>query len=112
MRKPALFRAIYAELRTSLGDSVSAKELVSIANHILRAYREETDGIDHGQAAVGRSMFSLPVDEAMEDGGWKVLEFEASGGDVDEVPVQLPISARLLVDKFLGPEWKNRIQRA
>jgi hypothetical protein len=47
----------------------------------------------------------LPVDIAMKDGGWQILEFELrqmSGGEVDPAMVN-DIKSRL--NRLLGPQW-------
>lgn len=108
MQKPALFRAIYSELRRGLGQEVSSKELLAIASHILRAYADDAPLVDHPDARDSRSFATLPVDRAMDDGGWRVLEYETLGHDVDEPTTRLTVPARAIVEKYLGPEWKNR----
>jgi hypothetical protein len=71
MRRAARLRAIYAELRSALGGTASAGDLVRLANVILRTYNVEWDDLDDfGRPVDSRAFFALPVDEAMRDGGW------------------------------------------
>lgn len=109
MRKPALIRALYAELRQMLGDEVSSGDVLKIAHHFLRAYTDAPDELaEFGVAEDGRAFASLPVDEAMKDGGWRVLSFEnrrqsswADRGDPLDLARLVPV-----LNRYLGPEWR------
>lgn len=113
MRNPAKLRAIYAELRRAAGTDVSAGDLVRLAHLILRTYNAETDSVDdYGRPADSRAFCSLPVDEAMMDGGWRVLTFEAKRRyGIDDVDTQELAILKTYVTSFLGPEWQQRILR-
>jgi hypothetical protein len=109
MRKPDLIRAIYSELRRNLGPDVPAGDALRLAHFIVRSYTEERDSLaDFGEAKVGRSLLYAPVDEAMNDGGWRVMEYECSsagGGDDLNAVERLVLCS--LIEKYLGPEWQH-----
>ncbi len=107
MRKPDQIRAIFAELRATLGPEVPAADLLKIAVIILRSYYSEEDELaGFGRPGQARSFISMPVDEALVDGGWRVLEFERDAEtacfDRDEPDSEL----HSLVARFLGPGWE------
>jgi hypothetical protein len=109
MQRPALFRAIYTELRSTLGKDVPAADLMKLAATLIRGYAVETDGVEEdGRIGTSRQFGSLPVDEAMRDGGWRVLEFEVrhmySSDDRDAGALS---AFRPLIEKYLGPEWQH-----
>ena len=107
MQKPALLRAIYAELRNGLGPDVPGSDLIKLANVILRAYTHDEEQLDYGTPAPNRSFASLPVDEAMRDGGWRVLEFESMRAFlIENLETEALTALRPLIEKFLGPEWR------
>ena len=108
MRRPDQIRLIYSELRRSLGHEVPGHELIKLAFHLLRAYSsEEFEKL--GQPGRSPSLVSLPVDEAMRDGGWRVLEFENenSASFLDDNDVESREARRSLIERFLGPEWQH-----
>lgn len=111
MQNPARLRAIYAELRRAAGKDVAAADLLRLAYVLFKTYRlefgQEVD--DYGLPADSRAFAVLPVDEAMEDGGWRVLNFEwRRRFCIDEVgPRELSIIIRA-VRKYLGPEWPQQ----
>jgi hypothetical protein len=109
MQKPSLFRAIYSELRNSLGPEAPGAELLRLAHLILRAYTADTGKIDENDWAYkGRSLVSLPVDEAMRDGGWRILEFENENlSTIDDRDNTVLVAIRPLIEKYLGPEWQH-----
>lgn len=109
MRKPELVRAIFAELRSTLTPDVSDGDALRLAHLIVRSYTEERDLLaDFGRAKASRSLFYLPVDEAMNDGGWRIMEYERSGAGESLEPD--PSANRILishVERYLGPEWRH-----
>jgi hypothetical protein len=111
MRKPALVRTIYAELRSSLGNEASAGDLLRLAHLIVRAHTEQIDELaDFGRPGDGRSFATLPVDDAMRDGGWRILSFEAHRLEyLDDVDVGFIAALRPLVERYLGPEWQQQL---
>lgn len=108
MNKPAQIRLIYAELRRSLPD-VAGGELLKIAHLFLRAYSEHPDDLsEFGLESEGRPFLTRPVDEAMSDGGWKILAFERERFTaVDRRTARDSARFNSLLRSFLGPEWQH-----
>jgi hypothetical protein len=73
---------IYSELRRVLDPSYSDRELLRLANAIVIAHtaggRLDDDNLTTQEGS--DSFFSRPIDEAMIDGGWEVLDFETKRG--------------------------------
>jgi hypothetical protein len=113
MQNPARLRAIYAELRRATGNEVAAADLLRLAHMLLKRYRLDIDDEldDYGRPVDSRAFFALPVDEAMEDGGWRVLNFETRRRfGIDELdPREITIIKRA-VRRYLGPEWPQQIR--
>jgi hypothetical protein len=111
MRKPVQIRTIFAELRRAAGPSVASGDLVRLAHLILRAYNTPVDDEEQfGRAVESRAFISLPVDEAMKDGGWRILEFELERSiGPDEIDADELANLRRYIERFLGPEWQQRI---
>ena len=113
MQNPARLKAIYAELRRAAGKDASAADLLRLAHMLLKAYRlgAGDDVDDYGRPIDSRAFFALPVDEAMEDGGWRILNFEDRRNfGIDEInPRELSIIKRA-VRNYLGPEWPQQMQ--
>lgn len=109
MQRPVLFRAIYAELRSTLGREVPAADLLKLAFELMRAYALDQEGLpEDGRIGVTRSFSSLPVDEAMRDGGWRVLDFEERRAySRDECDAIALTTLKPLIEKYLGPEWQH-----
>lgn len=110
MRKPALVRAVYAELRAMLGETHAAGDLLKMADLLVSAYKDPLDELaEFGLAQEGRSFGSLPVDEAMSDGGWRIMAFEAkrqaSWRDHRD-PIAIA-RMTLILNRRLGPEWQH-----
>jgi len=73
MNRPSKIRKIYAELRRALGDDIPAHELINTAAALLELYTEDDTG-PHLRLVGGRVAFDqLPLDEALSDGGWRVM---------------------------------------
>ncbi|GAK46784.1 glycoside hydrolase family 2 sugar binding [Tepidicaulis marinus] len=109
-QRPALFRAIYAELRRGLGKEVYARDLAKLAHLILQTYLDDNESESDwvGRASAGRSIRTMAVDDAMKDGGWRILEFETHRAfSVDDINVGEFNSARAIIEKYLGPEWQH-----
>lgn len=109
MRKPELIRAIFAELRRTLTPDVSDGDALRLAHFIVRSYTEEHDYLaDFGRERASRSLLYTPVDEAMNDGGWRVMEYE--GGRESVKDDRDPDTHRILcnlIERYLGPEWRH-----
>lgn len=111
MQKPALVRAIYAEIRRGLPD-LPAGEALDLANRFLRAYTIDPDQMrGFGQEVEGRSLARLPVDEAMRDGGWRVMDYEfRRNAELDDLDAGTIAAIRPIIEKYLGPEWQQYSQ--
>lgn len=110
MQKPALLRAIFAELRAGLGPEVAARDILKLAHVILRSYTEELEDTADLNDKPGRLPFwAAPVDEAMRDGGWRILEYEtAQRSSVDDLTSGETNLLRLMIERYLGPEWRHQ----
>jgi hypothetical protein len=76
-------RSVYAEIRRILGDQISSGEALHFAAQIVRfcleAKRERTTGHFTSEDAYQpeqQPFETWPIDVAMRDGGWMVLEYE------------------------------------
>lgn len=77
--------AIYTELRRVAGPTLAAKDALRLAHLIVRAhYAPDSAGEEWGTPGKLRSLGVLPLDEALADGGWAVLDYEARRGFVFE----------------------------
>lgn len=111
MQRPALFRAIYIELRSTLGREVPAADVLKLAFELMRAYAIDQDGLPtDNRIGVSRQFVSLPVDEAMRDGGWRILDFEERQVySKDDRDAGALTALRPLIEKYLGPEWQHPV---
>ncbi|TGT56613.1 hypothetical protein EN813_042405 [Mesorhizobium sp. M00.F.Ca.ET.170.01.1.1] len=110
MRKSDKLREVYKEIRRVVGTTVPAVDIVRLAHLILRSYQEDDADVDeYGRPADSRAFPYLPVDEAMSDGGWKVLLFELrAAADTDRLDADAAIKLNRRLENFLGPEWQSR----
>lgn len=74
-------RTVFTELRRVLGPAVSATDALLFANELVRFYTYRTSASYEeegllGPVTFGRAFEEWPVDVAMLDGGWMVLEYE------------------------------------
>lgn len=110
MRRSTQLKLIFEELRRAAGPDAAAGDLLRLAHLVLRAYTfEPTHDDDFGHERDTRSFVSLPVDEAMQDGGWKILSFESSraaGGSETDASDSAVLYRHIA--HFLGPEWQQR----
>jgi hypothetical protein len=76
MNRPTKIRKIYRELRAVLGSELSAKEALRSAAMLVELY--EGGGPSHGANIHEQrpKFYELPVDEAISDGGWRVMAGE------------------------------------
>jgi hypothetical protein len=110
MRKPSLVRAVYAELRATLGDAYASGDLLKMASLLVSAYQDPPDEMaEFGVAQEGRPFSSLPVDEAMSDGGWRILYFETKRHELWRDLRDPVLVSRLtaILNRNLGPEWQH-----
>jgi hypothetical protein len=75
MNRPDQVRHVAELLRKELGPHVPFRDLLRMAAVIVKAHREpERFLLEEGRIRYG--FFSLEVDVAIGDGGWRVLDFE------------------------------------
>lgn len=108
MQTPALVRAIYAEIRNGLPD-LPAGEALELAHRLYRAYASNPDELrPFGQEIASRSLAVLPLDEAISDGGWRVMEYEYHrAAEFDDLDTEALSAIRPIIEKYLGPEWQH-----
>ena len=107
IRKSDLVRIIYTDLRQNVASEVSDADLLRLANLIVQAHGTDPNLIaGFGIAGVSRTLLSLPVDEAMDDGGWRVLFFEAVNTPDDD-EAGFGRNHFTVIRNLLGPEWRH-----
>jgi len=108
MQKPAQIRAIFFELRRSLGPDVPSGDLLKIANLILSSYTNIATPLDEfGEVREDRKLDTLPVDIAFTE-GWRLQSYErhrAWNFDCLESMECAIFTQR--IEKYLGPEWRQ-----
>ena len=110
VQKSARIRAIFAELRAA-GVEAPARDLLRIANYILQTFGGEIpeDASLRDPSPDTRQFFTLPVDEAMKDGGWQILEFEARRQQtLEEMTPEARTTFINRIRKALGSEWQHQ----
>lgn len=107
MQKSVRLRAIFAELRLA-GVEASARDMLRIANYILQTFGADGEEIELSDEPIDtRRFLALPLDEAMEDGGWKILEFEARRKiEDDDLTPETQTFFVHRMRKILGPSWQ------
>ena len=78
MNRPQKVNQIYLELRAELGDKIPAHELLRSAALLVAVVKGDgpaTGAVHHSPRA---TFDEKPLDEAMADGGWKILARESS----------------------------------
>ena len=81
VNRPSQIREVYLELRRIFGGQLNAGEVLRLAALIVKAYREPETLDPTFDDEYGRLPFvALELDTAMEDGGWRILEYEGRRG--------------------------------
>lgn len=76
MNRPSRIKILYNEVRETLGAEISPKEALQLAAHLVDI-ADGRDSIKGAQITEQRDTFDeLPIDQALADGGWKVLNRE------------------------------------
>ena len=76
MNRPTRIRTLYNEIRETLGSEISSKEALQLAAHLVDV-ADDRDVPSGANVREQRATFDeLPVDQAIADGGWKVLNRE------------------------------------
>ena len=86
MNRSTQIRQVFAELRYSLGDRVSACDALEAAASLVDLFTIEEESEPQFSLRTGGVPFSQwALDVAMSDGGWRVLRNEiAQSRDIDE----------------------------
>ena len=76
--RPKKVRDVYFELRKSLGESTSSYEVIQLSRALVDLF-EDRQNMFFVPDPLGKPSFEqLPLDKAFEDGGWRVLDREAT----------------------------------
>ena len=76
MNRPTRIRTLYNEIRETLGSEISSKEALQLAAHLVDIV-DDRDALTGADVRKQRATFEeLPIDQAIADGGWKVLNRE------------------------------------
>ena len=108
MRKADLLRAIFAELRRNVAADIPDGDLLRFAHLILQSQVAKVDVLNEfGLSRERYSLFRAPLDEAIKDGGWSVLEFERRSARNDDEDAFDRAPFKSLIESYLGPEWQH-----
>jgi len=105
MHKPKKIIAIYDELKSSIGQDQSDKDLLVAAHQILRAFEKRNSP---KASKIRVSEGALPLEyqeltEAFSDGGWKIMNHETAILDDYYADEKDEISEAVKIDNwFLG----------
>jgi hypothetical protein len=76
MSRPSRIKQLYHEIRETLGSEICSKEALQLAAHLVDV-ADGRDVLPGGLFGEQRATFDeLPVDEAIADGGWRLLNRE------------------------------------
>lgn len=111
MRNSRRLREVYAELKRCVSPETPSGDLLRLAHHIINSYAEDDEKIDLLSNREGRKpFFSLPVDVAMNDGGWHIYFFERKlTHTVDDFSRSSLYLLHGNLNKLLGDEWQRLI---
>ena len=73
MRRSFKIKAVYHELRQSLGEIISPKQALEFADDLVDLYAQETVDVHVDFRTGGVKFFEREVDSVMADGGWNLL---------------------------------------
>lgn len=76
MNRPQRVRAVFEELRRSLGHRFSARELLEQAASLVDLFRVKDDPSRFELRTGGVPFEEWSLDRAMADGGWRILHHE------------------------------------
>lgn len=69
MRASSKLIQVYVELRSALGDAISAGEVLALAQRLVEA-ADHREVIDRCGTAIDDLWGCVPLDQAIRDGGW------------------------------------------
>jgi hypothetical protein len=105
MRKSQVVKSIFWELRAA-GVEGSARDVLRLAHFLVRSHLGEiAKSDDFGRVVESRALPMLPVDIVMADGGWRLVDFENSRIGYMDVDAPEYFTAKLKIERFVGPLW-------
>lgn len=108
MNDSQLLRLIYAELRQTADGQIPAGDLLRLAHIILLAHQTQFEEEYERKRESKPPFHTLEVDEAMRDGGWRILAFENRYLPRQyELPPEARIRIREQLNKYLGKRWQR-----
>lgn len=84
MNRARQVREVFLELRQSVGDRASAKDLLECAASLVELFDQGEGGPSFELHTGGTPFINWALDAAFADGGWRVLGFEASNEEALE----------------------------
>ncbi len=86
MTRSSQVRAVYRELRQTLGDTYNPRQLITHAAALVELFQEPPNDPQFDLRAGGIPFEHWEVDRALADGGWRILAFERDrlGGEDDD----------------------------
>jgi len=110
MQNPARVKAIFHELRAA-GVDASARDLLRLAHLILQLHHAEAaDGTAELHNIIdSRSLPMLPVDVAIGNWSWRVLEFELFRRQSDEMDPSIVNAVSRRLTNLLGSQWERSL---
>ena len=77
MSNPRKIKEIFVELKASIGDLESDRDLLRLASELVLTYKKQTQKGPVASIAEYRKDFaSMDLVTAMSDGGWRIMEEE------------------------------------
>ena len=76
MNRPQQVRAVFQELRQTVGDLYSVQELLERAASLVDLFTEKNDASRFELRTGGVSFEEWNLNAAMADGGWRILNHE------------------------------------
>lgn len=74
--RPQKIKEIYRELRSILGETVTSHEILSLAATIVKTAEHPKIDYSHREHLGRLPLYRVNLIEALEDGGWRVLQEE------------------------------------
>jgi hypothetical protein len=105
MQRSKIVKVLFWELRAA-GVEGSAKDILRLAHFLLQSHLGEIGREDDfGRVVDSRALPGLPVDIAMADGGWRLLEFENSRARHLDSEVNHDAAGRSKLKRIIGSLW-------
>jgi hypothetical protein len=76
MNRSQKVKKIYTVLRNAPGSKISSKQALTVAARLVEVYDDRSDLTGFSLDGGRRSFVEYDIDEAMADGGWRVLQKE------------------------------------